>query len=226
MKDLFLFSSFIDSSHTFAYFFHLGLVAIISVVLAKMATSSMQLVPRGVQNLAEAYLEGVVSMGRDTMGSEEAARKYLPLVATIGFIVFFSNMIGIIPGFEAPTASLNLTATMAMTVFVYYHFEGIRAQGFFKYFSHFMGPVPAIAPLMFPIEIVSHFSRVISLSFRLFGNIKGDDLFLAVILALVPWIAPLPAYVLLTFMAFLQTFIFMILTYVYLAGATAISEGH
>lgn len=226
MKDLFLFSSLIDSSHTFAYFFHLALVAIIAVILAKMATKSMQLVPRGVQNLAEAYLDGIVSMGKDTMGSEEAARKYLPLVATIGFVVFFSNIIGIIPGFEAPTASLNLTATLAVMVFVYYHFEGIRSQGFFKYFSHFMGPVPLIAPLMFPIEIVSHFSRVISLSFRLFGNIKGDDLFLAVILALVPWIAPLPAYVLLTFMAFLQTFIFMILTYVYLAGATAISEGH
>lgn len=226
MKDLFLFSSLIDESHTFAYFFHLALVAIIAVILAKMATKAMQLVPRGVQNIAEAYLDGIVSMGRDTMGSEEAARKYLPLVATIGFVVFFSNIIGIIPGFEAPTASLNLTASLAIMVFVYYHFEGIRAQGFFKYFSHFMGPVPAIAPLMFPIEIVSHFSRVISLSFRLFGNIKGDDLFLAVILALVPWIAPLPAYVLLTFMAFLQTFIFMILTYVYLAGATAISEGH
>lgn len=226
MKDLFLFSSLIDESHTFAYFFHLALVAIIAVILAKMATKAMQLVPRGVQNVAEAYLDGIVSMGRDTMGSEEAARKYLPLVATIGFVVFFSNIIGIIPGFEAPTASLNLTASLAIMVFVYYHFEGIRAQGFFKYFSHFMGPVPAIAPLMFPIEIVSHFSRVISLSFRLFGNIKGDDLFLAVILALVPWIAPLPAYVLLTFMAFLQTFIFMILTYVYLAGATAISEGH
>lgn len=201
-------------------------MAIIAVILAKMATKAMQLVPRGVQNIAEAYLDGIVSMGRDTMGSEEAARKYLPLVATIGFVVFFSNIIGIIPGFEAPTASLNLTASLAIMVFVYYHFEGIRTQGFFKYFSHFMGPVPAIAPLMFPIEIVSHFSRVISLSFRLFGNIKGDDLFLAVILALVPWIAPLPAYVLLTFMAFLQTFIFMILTYVYLAGATAISEGH
>lgn len=226
MKDLFLFSSFIDTSHTFAYFFHLGLVAVIAVILARAATRSMQLVPRGTQNLAEAYLEGIVSMGKDTMGSEEAARKYLPLVATIGFVVFFSNIIGIIPGFEAPTASLNLTATLAIMVFVYYHFEGIRTQGFFKYFAHFMGPVPAIAPLMFPIEIVSHFSRVISLSFRLFGNIKGDDLFLAVILALVPWIAPLPAYVLLTFMAFLQTFIFMILTYVYLAGATAISEGH
>ena len=226
MKDLFLFSSFIDHSHAFAYFFHLALVAIIAACVAKMATKSMQLVPRGVQNIAEAYLEGVVSMGRDTMGSEELARKYLPLVATIGFVVFFSNIIGIIPGFEAPTASLNLTATMAIIVFLYYHFEGIRLQGVFHYFKHFMGPVPVLAPLMFLIEIVSHFSRIISLSFRLFGNIKGDDLFLGVVLALAPWIAPLPAYVLLTLMAFLQTFIFMILTYVYLAGATAISEEH
>ncbi|NDJ26499.1 F0F1 ATP synthase subunit A [Campylobacter sp. MIT 12-8780] len=226
MKDLFLFSALLDPSHTFSYFFHLALVAVISVLLARFATRSMQLVPRGTQNLAEAYLEGILSMGRDTMGSEKAARKYLPLVATIGFIVFFSNIIGIIPGFHAPSASLNLTATLAIVVFVYYHFEGIRTQGFLKYFAHFMGPVPAIAPLMFPIEIVSHFSRIISLSFRLFGNIKGDDLFLMVILALVPYIAPLPAYVLLTFMAFLQAFIFMILTYVYLAGATVVEEGH
>lgn len=224
MKELFLFSSFIDESHAFAYFFHLALVAILAVLVARFATKSMQLVPRGTQNLAEAFLEGVVSMGKDTMGDEALARKYLPLVATIGFVVFFSNIIGIIPGFEAPTASLNLTATMAIMVFVYYHFEGIRTQGFFKYFSHFMGPVPIMAPLMFPIELVSHFSRVISLSFRLFGNIKGDDLFLAVVLALAPVIAPLPAFVLLTFMACLQTFIFMILTYVYLAGAVAVSE--
>ncbi|MBT0825699.1 F0F1 ATP synthase subunit A [Campylobacter lari] len=226
MKDLFLFSSFIDSSHTFAYFFHLGIVVVISLILAKLATRSMQIVPRGSQNLAEAYMEGILSMGRDTMGSDEAARRYLPLVATIGFIVFFSNIIGIIPGFEAPSASLNFSATLAIIVFVYYHFEGIRTQGFFKYFVHFMGPVKILAPLMFPIEVVSHISRVISLSFRLFGNIKGDDLFLAVILALVPWVAPLPAYMLLTFMAFLQSFIFMILTYVYLAGATVVDEHH
>lgn len=226
MKDLFLFSSLIDSSHTFSYFFYLALVVLFAVLIAKLATRSMQLVPRGMQNLGEAFLEGVLSMGRDTMGSEEGARKYLPLVATLGMIVFVSNIIGIIPGFEAPTASLNLTLSLALIVFVYYHFEGIRTQGFIKYFAHFMGPIKILAPLMFPIEIVSHFSRVISLSFRLFGNIKGDDLFLAVILALVPYIAPLPAYVLLTFMAFLQTFIFMILTYVYLAGATAIEESH
>ncbi|MGH2304807.1 F0F1 ATP synthase subunit A [Campylobacter taeniopygiae] len=226
MKDLFLFSSLFDSSHTFSYFFHLGLVAFIAVIIAYRTTSSMQFVPRGLQNLGEAFLEGVLSMGRDTLGDEKSARKYLPLVATLGIIIFFSNVIGIIPGFHSPTASLNLTLSLAIIVFVYYHFEGIRTQGVVRYFSHFMGPIKFLAPLMFPIEIVSHFSRVISLSFRLFGNIKGDDLFLMVILALVPYVAPLPAYVLLTFMAFLQAFIFMILTYVYLAGAVKIEEDH
>ena len=226
MKDLFLFSNLIVNDHSFTYLFHIILVAIIVLIVAKMATSSMQLVPRGTQNLLEAYLEGIVSMGRDVMGSDELARKYLPLVATIGLIVLTSNLIGIIPGFEAPSSSLNLTLCLALCVFLYYNFEGIRTQGVIKYFAHFMGPNKFLAPLMFPIEIVSHLSRIVSLSFRLFGNIKGDDLFLMVVLSLAPWVAPLPAFVLLTFMALLQTFIFMILTYVYLAGAVVVSEEH
>ncbi len=226
MKELFLFSDMIMHSHTFNYLFHLILVAIIVLIVAKLATRSMQLVPRGSQNLLEAYLEGIVSMGRDVMGSDELARKYLPLVATIGLIVLTSNVIGIIPGFEAPSSSLNLTLCLALSVFLYYNFEGIRTQGIIKYFAHFMGPNKILAPLMFPIEIVSHLSRIVSLSFRLFGNIKGDDLFLMVVLSLVPWVAPLPAFALLTFMALLQTFIFMILTYVYLAGAVVVSEEH
>ncbi|MCD8213389.1 MAG: F0F1 ATP synthase subunit A [Campylobacter sp.] len=224
MKDLFLFSDLIYHSHAFVYAFHFCLVAIIVILVAKLAVTKMQLVPRGLQNIVEAYLEGVVSMGRDTLGSETLARKYLPLVATIGFVVFFSNAIGIIPGFESPSSSLNLTLTLALIVFFYYHFEGIKKNGFFKYFGHFMGPSKALAPLMFPVEIISHLSRVVSLSFRLFGNIKGDDLFLLVMLTLAPWFAPLPAYALLTLMAVLQTFIFMMLTYVYLAGAVAIEE--
>ncbi|WP_086226946.1 F0F1 ATP synthase subunit A [Campylobacter devanensis] len=226
MKDLFLFSNLIVNDHSFTYLFHIILVAIIVLIVAKMATSSMQLVPRGAQNLLEAYLEGIVSMGRDVMGSDELARKYLPLVATIGLIVLTSNVIGIIPGFEAPSSSLNLTLCLALCVFIYYNFEGIRTQGVIKYFAHFMGPNKFLAPLMFPIEIVSHLSRIVSLSFRLFGNIKGDDLFLMVVLSLAPWVAPLPAFALLTFMALLQTFIFMILTYVYLAGAVVVSEEH
>jgi len=171
----------------------------------------------------EAYLQGIVAMGRDVIG-ESNAKRYLPLVATIGIFVFVANVIGIIPGFESPTGNINMTLTLALIVFIYYNFEGIRKHGVVHYFAHFAGPVKWLAPLMFPIEIVSHISRIISLSFRLFGNIKGDDLFLWVLLMLAPWFVPLPAFLLLAFSAILQTFIFMILTYVYLAGAVLLEE--
>jgi F-type H+-transporting ATPase subunit a len=134
------------------------------------------------------------------------------------------NFIGIIPGFESPTANINLTLTLAIMVFLYYHFEGIKAQGLLHYLSHFAGPNKWLAPLMIPVEVISHFSRIISLAFRLFGNIKGDDLFLLVLLFLAPWIIPLAGFALLTFSAFLQAFIFMVLTYVYLYGAVTGEE--
>jgi F-type H+-transporting ATPase subunit a len=204
---------------------HLILVAIIILAIAKMATKSLRAVPNGAQNVMEAYLGGAIAMGRDVIG-EELARKYLPLVAAIGMFVFVSNVIGIIPGFESPTSNINITLPLALLVFFYYNYEGIKKNGVVHYFAHFAGPVKVLAPLMFPIEIVSHISRIISLSFRLFGNIKGDDLFLWVLLMLVPFIAPLPAYLLLSFSAILQTFVFMILIYVYLAGAVAIDDDH
>jgi len=205
---------------------HTLLVAGIVVALAIYSTKNLTVVPKGLQNVMEVYLQGVLSMGKDVVG-ESYARKYLPLVATIGLFVFFSNAIGIIPGFESPTANINVTLPLAIVVFVYYNYEGIKKNGVKHYFAHFMGPVPALAPLMFPIEIVSHISRIISLSFRLFGNVKGDDLFLWVLLMLVPWaLVPVVPLAMLAFMAVLQTFIFMILTYVYLAGAVLIDEEH
>ncbi len=202
---------------------HLILVTGIILLLAKTASATMRAVPVGTQNFMEAFIEGAISMGKDTIG-EEKARQYLPLVLTVGLFVLISNLVGIIPGFESPTSNINVTLPLALVVFIYYNYEGIRVNGVKKYFGHFMGPVPVLAPLMFPIEIVSHISRIISLSFRLFGNIKGDDLFLWVLLMLVPLFAPLPAYLLLTFSALLQTFVFMILIYVYLAGAVAIDD--
>ena len=223
MNEIFTFIGLINHNHDFLIGAHIVLVGIIVLVLAKLATKSMQLVPSGTQNLMEAYLEGVVSMGKDVIGVE-LARKYLPLVATIGLLVFFSNAIGIVPGFESPTSSASMTIILALVVFIYYNYEGIRVNGFVKYFGHFMGPLKILAPLMFPIEIVSHFSRIISLSFRLMGNIKGDDMFLGVILMLAPWLVPMVPFALLTFMAMLQAFIFMILTYVYLASAVQISD--
>ena len=223
MNSIFTFAWLISHDHDFIIAFHVSLVAIIAVILAKLATSKMQVVPGAVQNVFEAFLGGVIFMAKDVIG-EEKARQYLPLTSTLAFFVFLANAIGIIPGFEAPSSSLSFTLTLALVVFVYYNFEGIRTFGVVKYFAHFAGPVKALAPLMFPIEIISHCSRVVSLSFRLFGNIKGDDMFLLVMLMLAPWVAPLPAFLILTFMAFLQAFIFMILTYVFLAGAVLASE--
>ena len=204
---------------------HLMLVVVIILFLTHKATLNIQAVPGKAQNVMETYLGAVNQMGTDVIGAD-LARKYLPLVATVGLFVFISNVVGIIPGFESPTSNINVTLPLALVVFFYYNYEGIKEHGAKAYFAHFAGPVPMLAPLMFPIEIVSHISRIISLSFRLFGNIKGDDLFLWVLLMLVPFIAPLPAYLLLSFSAILQTFVFMILIYVYLAGAVLVSDDH
>ncbi len=225
MGELFTFFGLISHDHAFIYMTHMLLAALIVIVIAKMAVSNMKVVPTGTQNLLEAYLGGVLAMGADVMGKEEA-RRYLPLVATIGLFVAVANIIGIVPGFEAPSAFLDFTLALALVVFVYYNFEGIRRNGVISYFKHFLGPVWWLAWLMFPIEIVSHISRIISLSFRLFGNVKGDDMFLMVILMLAPWLLPMIPFALLSFMALLQAFIFMMLTYVYLGGAVMIADDH
>jgi len=232
MNEIFTFFGVISHNHAYLLITHTLLAAGLAILVAKLATSSLQIVPKGAQNVMEAFLEGVIGMGKDVIG-EEKARHYLPIVATIGIFVFIANVMGIIPGFESPTGNINFTLALALIVFVYYNYEGIKKHGVIKYFSSFvhlgeMNPIVKfiMTLFMFPIEVVSHISRIISLSFRLFGNIKGDDLFLAVILMLVPVIAPLAPFALLTFSALLQAFIFMILTYVYLAGAVLIDEGH
>lgn len=220
---LFTFAGLINSNHDFIIGFYTIIVAFLVLILAKLATSNLKIIPQGLQNIFEWFIDGVLNVASDVV-SREVAIKYLPLTATIALFVFFSNAIGIIPGFESPTSSWSFTIVLALVVFFYYHYEGIKTKGFVHYFAHFMGPVPLLAPLMLPVEIISHFSRIISLSFRLFGNIKGDDMFLLVMLMLAPWLAPLPAFAILTLMAFLQAFVFMILTYVYIAGAISEEE--
>jgi len=225
MGELFTFFGLYSEDHAFIFLTHMLLATAIVIIIARMATSNLRLVPTGAQNVMEAYLNGVLAMGTDVMGKTEA-RRYLPLVATIGLFVGVANVIGILPGFEAPSAFLDFTLALALVVFTYYNFEGIRRNGLIAYFKHFMGPVWWLAWLMFPIEIVSHISRIISLSFRLFGNVKGDDMFLMVLLMLAPWILPIVPFALLSFMAFLQAFIFMMLTYVYLGGAVLLHDDH
>ena len=202
---------------------HYALVIVILFLVVKSATRKMTLVPTGTQNMLEAFIGGIIAMGADTMG-EKNARRYLPLIGSFALVIVISNVMGVIPGFESPTGNINFTFALALIIFTYYNYVGIKLNGFFNYFKHFMGPMPILAPLMFPIEIVSHFSRIISLSFRLFGSIRGDDMFLMVLLMLVPWLLPLPGFFLLTAFAFLQAFIFSILSYVYIAGSVMMAE--
>jgi F-type H+-transporting ATPase subunit a len=186
-----------------------------------LATRRLHILPGGFQNVLEVIVEGFDNLVTETMGPE--GRKFFPLIATLGLYILTSNLLGLLPGFESPTANLNTTVSMALVVFVMTHVVGIRIHGF-KYVKHFLGPIWWLAPLMIILEIVSHLARIISLSFRLFGNIAGEDKVLAVVVLLVPLLVPLPVFVLMIFTSVIQTIVFMLLTMMYIAGA--MEEAH
>ncbi len=190
-------------------------------VLSWLATRNMTTIPGKLQNFLEVVVESIDGFMQDTMGHH--SRKFFPLVATLGIYILVSNLIGLVPGFESPTSSVNTNASMALTVFAMTHIVGIREHGF-KYIKQFMGPIWWLTPLMLPIELISHLARPLSLSIRLFGNIKGEDIVLAVILMLTPMLVPLPVFVLMIFTSFIQTIVFMILTMMYIGGA--MEEAH
>ena len=196
-------------------------VMAVLALLSVLATRRMNILPGGVQNVMEVVIEGFDNLLVETMGPE--GRKFFPLIATLGLYILTSNLLGLIPGFESPTANLNTTASMALVVFVMTHVVGIRMHGF-KYVKHFLGPIWWLAPLMVVLELISHFARIISLSVRLFGNIMGEDKVLAVVVLLVPFLVPLPVFVLMIFTSFIQTIVFMLLAMMYISGAMA--EAH
>jgi F-type H+-transporting ATPase subunit a len=181
-----------------------------------LATRGLSILPGAFQNVMEVFVDSFHTLLDNTMGHE--GKRFFPLIATLGFYILTSNLIGLIPGFESPTANLNTTVSMALCVFILTHVVGVKVQGL-AYFKQFLGPNKALIPLMLPIEIVSHFSRPLSLSFRLFGNIRGEDLVLAVVLFLVPLMVPLPVVALMIFTSVIQTLVFMLLAMMYIAGA-------
>lgn len=153
--------------------------------------------------------------------------RFLPFIFSLGIFILLGNYAGLVPGLMAPTSNLNVTAGCALSVWVYYHFHGIRAQGIVAYLKHFAVPPGApvgLAPIMLPIELISHLSRVMSLSLRLFGNIFGEELVIAILFMLVPLLLPLPIMMLGLVTGGLQAFIFVLLSTIYLAGAVAIEH--
>jgi F-type H+-transporting ATPase subunit a len=154
-------------------------------------------------------------------------RRYLPLVGSIGVFILACNYAGLVPGLMSPTSSINVTLGCALTVWVFYHAEGIRQQGVWNYVKHFAvppGSSPLLAPIMLPIELISHLSRVLSLSLRLFGNIFGEELVIAILFSIIPLVVPLPMMFLGLVTGGLQAFIFVLLTVIYLQGAVAVEH--
>jgi F-type H+-transporting ATPase subunit a len=213
---LFLENHYIPEQVTYTLF-----VFVILVLLSVLATRRLAVYPGQTQNVMEVIIGGFDGLLNEIMGDN--GRKFFPLVATIGLFILFSNLLGIIPGFESPTSNINTNAAMAIIVFLSTHVVGLKEHGL-KYFKQFLGPVWWLIPLMLPIEVISHISRPLSLTFRLFGNIKGEDIVLLVVLFLVPWFVPLPVFILMIFTSLVQTLVFMLLTMMYIAGA--MEEGH
>jgi len=200
---------------------YVWVVALFLIGMAFMVNRRLSIVPGRSQSLIELIFGAIGGLAEQIMG--EHARRFFPLIFTLTLFIFCCNVAGLIPGFESATNNLNTTAACALVVFFYYQYVGIRAHGF-AYIKHFLGPVWWLAWLMLPIEIISHLARPLSLTMRLFGNIYGEDLAIIVLFSLVPFLVPLPMIVLAIFTSAIQTFVFVLLTMIYLSGS--VEEAH
>jgi F-type H+-transporting ATPase subunit a len=192
------------------------------ILFFAVSSRKPQLIPSKLQNVMELIIQFFESLLADLIGEE--GKKYLPLVGTVGLFILACNLLGLVPGMMSPTSKLNVTAGCALTVFIYYHWQGIKAQGLFKYLKHFMGPIPLLAPLMVPIEIISHFSRPLSLSMRLFGNIFAEELLILIMASIIPFLLPLPFMAIAIITAVVQAYVFVLLSCIYIAGAVVHEE--
>ena len=197
------------------------LIIALLLILSMLATKGLKTVPGGLQNFMEVIIGGVENMVVETMGHH--GKPFFPLIATLAIFILVSNLIGLVPGFFPPTANINTTAACAVIVFVTTHVVGIKEHGF-KYIKHFLCPILWLAPMMFFIEVIGHFSRVISLTLRLFGNMNGHELVLMIFFGLAPFLVPLPMMLMGVLVSFIQAFVFMLLAMIYIQGS--LEEGH
>lgn len=210
--------------HNVSYAF---LASIILITVSVIVRGSMRLVPTGVQNFVETIVETFLKLAEDNLG-HHWGKTLFPLMGTLFMFILLSNFMGLIPGFASPTSNINTNAAMAIPVFLATHYYGIKVHGI-KYINHFLGPIRSVYALplmilMFFIELIGHLLRPITLSVRLFGNMIAKHIILLVLATLVPLLVPTLILALGTLVSFIQAFVFVLLTTLYLAGA--VEEGH
>jgi F-type H+-transporting ATPase subunit a len=200
------------------------LVLVICSVLFPLATRRLDRDnPGGFQQILEGVVSGLKDLIEDIIG-HGASAKYLNIIGAFACFIFIANMFGLVFFLQPPTSNPNTTFGLAVCAFLYYNVQGIKAQGVVHYIKHFMGPIWWLAPLMFPIELIGHFARILSLGMRLFGNIFGEHTATGIFMGMLPLVIPWPMMGLGIFGAFLQTFVFIMLTMVYIGGAVAAEE--
>ncbi len=199
------------------YLVMLSLIMVFSLIFSFFVTRKMSVSnPTVLQQFAEIIVESFDKLLIEIIGKN--GRSYLPAIGTFGVLIFLSNFSGFIPGLMPPTGNIVVTLSLGLCSFLVYNFIGLYKGGF-SYVKHFMGPIAAIAVLFAPIELVSHCFRPISLGIRLFCNIFGDHQVGSIFLKLVPLGVPVPFILLGLFVAFMQTFVFVLLSAVYIAMA-------
>jgi F-type H+-transporting ATPase subunit a len=199
-------------------------VALLVVLFAVLRTRFSVDNPGKLQHLFEVlYL--FLKNSTDEVGIHHGGQ-YVSYFGTLFIFILFMNLIGIIPTFESPTMSPQVPAGLAICTFIYYNYMGFRANGVGKYLSHFLGPIPALAPLMIPIEIVSHLARPLSLTIRLFANMFAGEQVTMAFLGLTYLLAPAVFMGLHVLVSFLQAYIFSLLTMIYVSGATEHDHEH
>ena len=194
-------------------------VVVIMVLFALLRPRLSADKPGGLQMTFEAIHNFVAGQAREAL--EHGHGKYVPFLGTIFLFILFMNLIGIIPGFESPTMTPAVPAGLAVSVFFYYHWNGLREHGVGRYLLHFAGPVWWLAPLMIPIELISHLARPLSLTIRLFANMFAGEKVTLTFLSLTYFAIPAVFMGLHVFVAFLQAFIFMLLALIYVSAAVA-----
>lgn len=191
-------------------------VMIVLFTVGFIVTRNLKMVPGRLQNLMEIIIGGLEDFVVTNIG--EDGRKVFTVICVLFVFILPSNLIGLVPGFDAPTANVNTNSSMAVFLFLYYNYIGVKRWGF-GYVKHFMGPVAALAPLMIILELISHLARPLSLTLRLFGNIKGEEIVLMLMFSLAPILGSLPMYFLFILAKTIQAFIFFMLGMIYLKGS-------
>jgi F-type H+-transporting ATPase subunit a len=198
-------------------------VVIIWILKGKLSESE----PGGGQQTLEVSILAIRNMIQDIIGPH--GLKYFPIVMAFAVLILVSNLMGLFPLFMSPTAATSVTFALGISSFLYYNYIGISENGIFNHLKHLAGPVWWIAPLIFPIELISNLIRPFSLGIRLFGNLFADEQVMVTVSNLAPpftWFAPIALMPLSVFVALIQTFVFILLSQLYLSEVSHAPHEH